>query len=143
MTYERTGMQILKDAGVSAKLHPSEQLLGWRLLEIEEGRVKAEFEGRPEFLNPAGAVHGGLLAAMLDEVMGAAAFSTAEPGRHTVTLEIKVQYVRPGRPGKFTAEAKLVHRTKSIAFAEGELKDANGDLVATGSATLRYVSRAE
>lgn len=74
---ERTGLQILKDAGISAKLHPSEELLGWRLLDIEEGRVKAEFEGRADFVNATGVVHGGFLAAMLDDVMGAAAPSSA------------------------------------------------------------------
>lgn len=140
MADERTGIQILKDAGVSAKLHPSEEHLGWRLLEIEPGRVKAEFEGRPEFVNASGVVQGGFLAAMLDDVMGAAAFSTAEAGQFTATLEVKVSFLRPGRPGKFVGEGRLAHRTKSVAFAEGELRDAGGELVATGSTTLRFVS---
>lgn len=139
MADQRTGMQILADAGRSADLHPSEELLGWRLLEIEEGRVRAEFAGRATFLNAAGVVHGGLLGAMLDDIMGAAAFSTAEPGQFTATLEMKVSHLRPGRPGRFLAEGRLVHRSKSVAFAEGELRDAEGELVATGSSTLRFV----
>lgn len=139
MSDRRTGMQILKDAGTAADLHPSEELLGWRLLQIEKGRVKAQFEGRPEFVNAARLVHGGLLAAMLDDVMGAAAFSAAEAGQFTVTLEIKVSYLQPARPGKFVGEGRLVHRSTSVAFTEGELRGADGELVATGSATLRYV----
>lgn len=139
MADERTGMQILKGAGVTAKLHPSEEHLGWRLLEIEPGRVKAEFEGRPEFVNAAGVVQGGFVAAMLDDVMGAAALSTCEAGQTAMTLEMKTSFVRPAAPGKFVGEGKLAHRTKGVAFAEGELRDASGELVATGSATLRFV----
>lgn len=140
MADERTGLQILKDAGISAKLHPSEEHLGWRLLEVEVGRMKAEFFGRAEFVNPVGGVQGGFLAAMLDDVLGGAAFSAAEAGQNAVTLEIKVTFLRSGKPGKFVGEGRVVHRTKGVAFAEGELRDASGELVATGSATLRYVS---
>jgi uncharacterized protein (TIGR00369 family) len=139
MEDERTGIQILKDAGASAKLHPSEEHLGWRLLEIEPGSVKAEFEGRPEFVNAAGIVQGGFIAAMLDDVMGAAALSTAEAGQTAVTLEMKTSFVRPATPGKFVGEGELAHRTKSVAFAEGKLRDDSGELVATGTATLRFV----
>lgn len=139
MDDERTGMQILKDAGVSAKLHPSEKHLGWRLLELEPGRVRAEFEGRSEFVNAAGVVQGGFVAAMLDDVMGAAAFSTAEAGQYAVTLEMKTNFVRPATLGKFVGEGTLAYRSKGIAFADGELRDASGELVATGTATLRFV----
>lgn len=71
--------------------------------------------------------------------MGAAALSTAEAGQSAVTLEMKTSFVRPARPGKFVGEATLVHRTKSVAFAEGELRDESGELIATGSTTLRFV----
>jgi uncharacterized protein (TIGR00369 family) len=139
MADERIGMQILRDAGLSAKLHPSERHLGWKLREVEPGRVKAEFASRPEFMNAAGVVQGGFIAAMLDDVMGAAALSTCEAGQTAVTLEIKTSFVRPAAPGKFVGEGKLAHRTKSVAFAEGALRDADGELVATGTATLRFV----
>lgn len=132
-------MQILKDAGVTAKLHPSEEHLGWRLLEIEPGRLKAEFASQPEFVNAAGVVQGGFVAAMLDDVMGAAAFSTAEAGQRIVTLEMKTNFVRPATPGKFVGEGTLAHRSKGVAFAEGELRDESGELVATGTTTLRFV----
>lgn len=53
---------------------PCAQLLGWRLLAHDEARgwIKVGFVGAAEFLNPAGRVQGGILAAMLDDTMGPA-----------------------------------------------------------------------
>ena len=56
-------------------------LLGWRVLEAEPGRIRVTFQGKPDFYNPVGLVQGGILAAMLDGVMGAAAVSLLRPTR--------------------------------------------------------------
>ena len=58
-----------------APMPPVARLLGWTLLSIdsERGEIRVRFEAKPDFLNPAGTVQGGILSAMLDDTMGPAA----------------------------------------------------------------------
>jgi acyl-coenzyme A thioesterase PaaI-like protein len=58
-----------------APMPPVARLLGWTLLSIdpERGEIRVRFEAKPDFLNPAGTVQGGILSAMLDDRMGPAA----------------------------------------------------------------------
>jgi molybdopterin converting factor subunit 1 len=114
-------------------------LLGARPLLAEPGRVQMEFRATELFLNPAGSVQGGFLAAMLDETMGPAALSALGAGFMVPTLELKVNFLRPGRPGTMVADARVVHRGRSVVFLESSLSDAEGTLIATASATARVV----
>ena len=135
-----TGVDTLKSLAESGQGPPVAKLLGWELLEIEPGRVKVRYQAGEQFLNPMGNVQGGILAAMLDDAMGPAAFTTVEEGQFVPTLEFKVSFLRPAKPGTLIAEGRLVHRTKSVAYVEGDLLTEDGELVAKGTATLRVVS---
>jgi len=115
------------------------ELLGIRPLLAEPGRVELEFSATEQFLNPAGSVQGGFLAVMLDEAMGPAALSVLGPGFMVPTLELKVNFIRPGRPGRMVADARVVHRGNSVVFLEASLSDGDGALIATASATARIV----
>ena len=64
------------------------------------GWVKIAFEGRPEFRNPAGYIQGGFLAAMLDDVMGPAAFIHSEGRMFSTTIDMAVSFMAPARPGR-------------------------------------------
>lgn len=61
---------------------PITKLLGWKFLEFndEQQVIKVEMHARPEFVNPAGLIHGGMLAAMLDETLSPALAATLGPG---------------------------------------------------------------
>jgi uncharacterized protein (TIGR00369 family) len=73
---------------------PISEVLGFRLVEVENGR--AVFEGLPEFrlYNPIGSVHGGFAATLLDSALGCAVFSTLLKGDAWTTLELKLNFVR-------------------------------------------------
>lgn len=120
---------------------PSSRTLGWHLLEVrpEEGFVRIRFQAHEGFVNPLGTVQGGFLAAMLDDTMGPALYSMLEPGEGAPTLELKVNFLRPARPGAIVGEGRVVHRAGSTAFLEGKLLDESGTLLATGTATVRIV----
>jgi uncharacterized protein (TIGR00369 family) len=119
---------------------PSAQLLGWKLESIdpERGTIRVQFEARPEFLNPAGTIQGGLLTAMLDDTMGPAAMAALD-GALAQTLELKTSFLRPARPGTLHGEARIVYRGRDIVFLEGTLSDDAGLVVAIASATARIV----
>jgi len=120
---------------------PAARTLGWQLDQIdpEAGTIRVRFEARPEFVNPAGAVQGGFLAAMLDDTMGPCLVAMLGPDQFAPTLELKVSFLRPARPGPLVGTARVVHRGGTIAFLSGELSDDSGTLLATASATARIV----
>ena len=94
-------------------------------------------QARPEFLNPAGTIHGGMLAAMLDDERIAHAGNDVGPGRINPTLEIKVNFIAPAKVGRVLGTGRVVSRGRSIAFLEGQLHDDQGQLLATATATSR------
>ncbi len=135
-TYE--GLGFLKAMiGGTVPNPPISELLGFHLTEIEQGR--AVFEGVPEFrhYNPIGTVHGGFTATLLDSALGCAVFSTITKGETWTTLELKFNFVRPLSldTGLVRAEGRILHRGRTVATAEGDLKDRAGKLYAHASTT--------
>jgi uncharacterized protein (TIGR00369 family) len=120
---------------------PGTVLLGWKVREIDPdaGTITVEFEAKPDFCNPTGAIQGGYLAAMLDDTMGPCLYATLEPGHFAPTVELKVNYIRPARPGPLLGRGRVVHRGRSLAFLAAELTTLDGQLVATASSTARIV----
>jgi len=112
---------------------PISELLHFHLVEAEEGR--AAFEGNPEFrhYNPIGTVHGGVAATLLDSALGCAIFSTLAKGDTWTTLDLKLNFVRPMTKdtGPVRAAGRIIHRGRTVATSEGDLKDRAGKLHAT------------
>lgn len=132
------GLSFLK--GMVAGEHPNppiSELLGFHLVEVAPGR--AVFEGLPEFrhYNPIGTVHGGFAATLLDSALGCAIFSTIAKGEGWTTLELKFNLVRPltKDTGPVRAEGRIVHRGRTVATSEGDLKDSAGKLYAHATTT--------
>jgi uncharacterized protein (TIGR00369 family) len=111
--------------------------LGWELVSVDpdEGTVEVAFTADERFLNPAGVVQGGFVAAMLDDTLGPALVATLERGQFAPTADLHVQFLRPARPGRLTGKGRIVRRGKSIAFLAGELSDSAGNVVAVATAT--------
>ena len=84
-----------------------------------------------------GLVHGGLVCTLLDSVAGCAVHSTLPAGVGYTSLEIKVSYLRPVRHGggELTATGRVTKPGRRAAFADGEVRDGDGRLVATASST--------
>ncbi|MGI8524771.1 MAG: PaaI family thioesterase [Pseudolabrys sp.] len=116
---------------------PISEVLNFHLAEVEKGR--AVFEGTPDarLYNPIGTVHGGYTATLLDSALGCAIFSTLAKGEAWTTLELKVNFVRPINKdtGPLRAEGRLIHRGRTIATSEGDLKDRGGKLYAHATTT--------
>ena len=118
---------------------PAVVLLGSKFVDVEPGRAKMEFEAKEDFYNPAGVVHGGFLAAMLDDTMGPAAASTVGPDEFVTTVEMKVNFMRPARAGKIIGQGQVVHRGRSLIFVEATLCAEDESLIATGTGTWRVI----
>jgi uncharacterized protein (TIGR00369 family) len=120
---------------------PCAKLLGWHVLDArpEEGWIRVGFEGRPEFLNPAGYIQGGLLAAMLDDTMGPAVFAHTEGATYTATIDFNVSFIAPAKPGPLVGEGRIIKLGKSVGFLEAYLCDAAGEMIAHATSTVRLI----
>ena len=118
------------------------QTLGYDVAEAESGRVVIRLVPTGAHLNPAGTVHGGLTATLLDSCMGLAIQSTLDRGVSQTTLEFKISLVRPITPetGEVTAEGKVLSCGRRVGTAEGRVVDGKGRLLAHGTTTCLIFS---
>jgi uncharacterized protein (TIGR00369 family) len=134
----RSGLEFLTDMarGVLPQA-PMCATLGFHLVEAADGY--ARFDGEPEFrhYNPIGTVHGGFAATLLDSALGCAIFATLAKGEAWTTLELKLNMVRPitKDTGTVQAEGRIIHRGRTVATADGTVKDRAGKLYAHASTT--------
>lgn len=137
------GLEQLRMAFSGAPRAGIGRTLGFRVAELEEGRVV--FAGTPgqEVYNPIGTVHGGYAATLLDSACGCAVHSWLEAGQGYTTLELKVAYHRAmtSQTGEVFAEGKVVSLGRRAAFAEATLKDAEGRLYASATSSLLVFAR--
>ncbi len=116
---------------------PIAELMGFRGVEVELGRAVFEIVPGEQHYNPIGVVHGGLALTLLDSAMGCAVHSTLPPGAGYTTLEVKVNLVRAitKDTGLIRATGRLIHRGRTTGTAEGDVRDAAGNLLAHGTTT--------
>jgi uncharacterized protein (TIGR00369 family) len=105
-------------------------------LDVEDGWVKIGYTlGEPHF-NRFGALHGGSIACVMDDVLAVAAGMVAKWGEIAPTLEMKVSYLSQGGAGKHIAEARVLKRGRQINFLEATLMREDGKVIATSTATI-------
>jgi uncharacterized protein (TIGR00369 family) len=116
--------------------------IGTRLVEVShgklvlEGNMTAESHGFPT--SHGTIVHGGAIATLADEALATVAFTVAEEGETTVTADLKVDFLRPAKPGRLIARATVRHRTRRLAFCEATV-ESHGQVVAEARAVIAYV----
>ena len=119
--------------------------LCFTLERFEDGQSELHYEARPEHLNSFAVTHGGATMTLMDVTMACAARSV-DPEMGVVTIEMKTSFMRPAKvPAGHALVGKghLKHRTRSMAFTEGSVFDAQGQLCAHATGTFKYVSRRE
>src|SRR5712664_605232 len=135
---EMSGLEFVQGlADGTLPLNTIAQTLGYDITEAETARVVVTAEPSDIHLNPAGTVHGGLAATMLDSCMGLAIQSTLEKGVGQTTLEFKISLVRPitAKTGVIKAEGAVLSRGRRVGTAEGRITDDKGRLLAHGTTT--------
>jgi uncharacterized protein (TIGR00369 family) len=135
---EMSGLEFVQGlADRSLPLNTIARTLGYDVIEATNGRVVIVAEPNATLLNPAGTVHGGFSATLLDSCMGLAIQSTLEKGIGQTTLEFKISLVRPITidTGEIRAEGMVLSRGRRIGTAEGKITDRNGRLLAHGTTT--------
>ncbi len=141
---EMSGLDFVQGlADGTLPLNTIARTLGYDVVEAVNGRVVVVAEPTDAHLNPAGTVHGGLAATLLDSCMGLAIQSTLEKGIGQTTLEFKISLVRPITPqtGTIRAEGVVLSRGRRVGTAEGRLTDGAGRLLAHCTTTCLIFER--
>jgi uncharacterized protein (TIGR00369 family) len=125
-----------------SELTPVARLLGREIERIDaDGTLHARFLARPEFANRHGSVQGGLVSAMLDSATSAVLLAQLPPELTSMTVKLETEFLRPAPLTVLQAKAWLMSRDGRSATTRGELRDPDGNIVATATASLRILPR--
>jgi uncharacterized protein (TIGR00369 family) len=114
------------------------QYVGFMLEAAGPGWARMRIDLRPDVMNPFGAVHGGVISALIDSAAGTAvAAGTLPDDRIMGTIDMQVHFLERGRGSVLIAEGRVVRAGKAIAIARVDVHDDADALVAMGTATFR------
>ena len=132
-----TGLELLRASaeGLLPRAAISDTM-GFLSLHVEEGHVRITAKADGRHTNPLGSVHGGFAATILDSATGCAVHTCLPAGVGYGTVDLNVKMLRPVPQGaEVVAEATVTHISRSLGVAEGTLRDEEGRLLASASAT--------
>ena len=117
------------------------ELVGIELSEAEEGRAVVSMRPGDRHLNPAGTVHGGAISTLVDVAMAEALNTTlADEAERPVTVEMKVNYMAPGKPGVIVSTARVRKGGKRMTVVEAEVvQEEDEEVVALATGTYTVV----
>ena len=103
---------------------PIARLLGFNIKSLEPGHALLEMDVAERHHNPMGTLHGGVYCDLADAAMGFAYAATLGDGESFTTIELKINFLRPVRKDRLTAEAKVVKGGSTVGYVECDVKDA-------------------
>jgi len=96
--------------------------LGAAVVSSDDGSARVRFEAHDDHLNPAGTLHGGVLATLVDTAMGQAVRSVTGDGDVPATSQLTVTYLRPGKTGPLEVTARVRTRGEHLTVCEAEVE---------------------
>jgi uncharacterized protein (TIGR00369 family) len=115
---------------------PFADLLGVEVEHTEPGLARLALAVRPELCNSFGAAHGGVITTLADVALALAAITAERAAHGAQTVDLTLSFIGPGK-GRLRAEGRCLRSGLSLAFCEGEVRDAEGALVAKAVGTFR------
>jgi acyl-CoA thioesterase len=108
-------------------VNPYGELIGWRLLQRENGNSRYELDVAPQHLNPNGVIHGGVLFALADNGMGAALTTLLGEHERCASIAVNITFLKAVTTGTLVCTTRTVQKGRSVAFMESEVS--NGEQV--------------
>ncbi|GAB3628738.1 phenylacetic acid degradation protein [Pandoraea terrae] len=125
--------------------HPSIQSgfidhLGIELIRAAAGESELRLPLAAHHMNSWEVMHGGVTMSLLDVALSLAGRTASPEGSGVVTVEMKTTFMQPGQ-GEMRAFGRVLHRTTTMVYCEGEVRDAQDKLVAKAMGTFKYLRR--
>ena len=117
------------------------QYLGIVVEELREDYARMRLPYRPEFRQPAGVVHGGVIASMIDTVVVPAVGSGYDEPRQLFTIDIQLRFLAPIVDDDLVAEGWITRRGRQIVYCDAEVSSGAGVLAATATLTYKVSSK--
>ncbi|HET6264104.1 MAG TPA: PaaI family thioesterase [Usitatibacter sp.] len=119
--------------------------LGFRMVEVEKGRVALLGNPDQRSYNLIGSVHGGWAAAILDSALALSTLSSLEADQGFTTVDIRINYLRPitMETGEVRAEGRVLQGGRRLAYSEAKLTDRAGKLLAHGTGSCLILPRGQ
>lgn len=137
MQFERYDADIAEVIEQSSSQGGLPGYLGIQTTEMGPGTMTAQIEVRPELLNPFGSLHGGVVAALTDHVLGAVLYPVIPTGSWAATTQLNLNFTAPVVEGTLIARSEIISIAKRTAVVRIDLR--NGDLLvgaAQGTVTI-------
>jgi uncharacterized protein (TIGR00369 family) len=129
------------------KSFPFNKLMGFELLEVEPGRARLAMSWREDLCQPAGIIHGGAIASLVDTAIAHAILLTPEHramrdehGGRMVSVDLRLKYLRPVSSGQIFCDARVVRLGRQITHADAVVTDPVGKQVALGDSIYMLVT---
>jgi uncharacterized protein (TIGR00369 family) len=119
---------------VNSSPYPSHMAM--RLSDIDLDRATIELTTGPCHLQPYGIVHGGVLATLIDTATFWAVFMRVPENAGLVNIDLKLNYLKPVIDEPLTAKGSAIRSGKTVSYAQAEVLNAKGELIAHGTSTL-------
>lgn len=110
--------------------------LGVRTVALDDGRARIELDLKPEFMNSFGTAHGGVIMTLLDVAVCQAARTQHPEAPGIVTIDLATSFIAGGA-GRLVAEGRVLKPGRTTIFAEAEVRNTDGTLVAKAIGTVR------
>ena len=120
--------------------YPFQSLLGFTIEDWQQDYCRLVQPIEPHVANRYGIPHGGVLATLLDTTLSYAACYTGDPDNRqlVMTLSLNVQYLSVARGKMLITEGRKTGGGKSVAFAEGTIRDEDGNVIASATGVFKY-----
>lgn len=118
---------------------PFAKMIGMELVDMRIDEAVIKIEMRDELRQPAGVLHGGVTATLIDTAMAFAVITRLAEGERASTIDLTVHYLRPHTEGTFTCTAKIVRAGKRIFTVSADVANSQGKLIATAVSTYTKV----
>jgi uncharacterized protein (TIGR00369 family) len=114
------------------------QLLGIKTVHFEKGNVILQLNIEENHINGIQTVHGGVIATLIDNIIGATIASIVN--LPSTTINLNIQYLSPAKTGVLTARANILHLGYKIVTGEGIISDSENNVIAKGTGTFKNVT---
>ena len=118
---------------------PFAKLMGMRLIDIRPNEAVIKIDMRDDFRQPAGLLHGGVTATLIDTAMAFAVITRLAEGERASTIDLTVHYLRPHTAGTITCTGKVVRAGKRILTVSADVVNEQDKLIATAISTYTKI----